>query len=155
MDTAQTLTAPRIEKLAPFSVVGPRIHIADGNPTPIFELWQRFDQLERPAEFSGVWGLCWSSGESGFDYMAGFVVPHGTKAPEGQEARTFAGQKYAVWPFKGAPPEMGKQFMEIFKTGLAAAGLTPVADNLCLEVYPMEPMDSEGNLIADLYVAIQ
>ena len=92
----------RIEKLAPFSIVGPGVEIPDGNPAPIFQLWQNFPPAEKPESFSGVWGVCWMTGEESFHYIAGFVVPHGTKAPEGQEARTFPGAKYAVFPFKGA-----------------------------------------------------
>jgi predicted transcriptional regulator YdeE len=155
MDTAHAVEAPRIEKLAPFSVVGPRLHIADGDPTPIYKLWQGLGGMERPENFSGLWGVCWGSDEVGFHYMAAYVVPHGTKAPEGMEARTFPGLKYAVWPFKGSPPEMGKAFLDIFKNRMPAAGLKHTADNLCLEIYPDEPMDAEGNLIADLYVAVE
>lgn len=154
MDSQQSSDI-RIEKLPPFSVVGPACEVEDGTPTKIFELWQGFDQAERPASYSGVWGLCWGTGENSFHYIAGFVVPHGTKAPEGQEARTFPGLKYAVFPFHGTPPEMGMAFMDIFKIRLPAAGLTPQPDGLCIEMYPPEPMDAEGKLSADLYVAVQ
>ena len=148
-------TENRIEKLPPFSIVGQAVEILDNNPAPIFELWQSFPPAEKPESYSEVWGVCWDRPEGGFHYAAAFVVPHGTKAPEGQIARTFPGAKYAVFPFKGAPPEMGKLFLHIFKEVLPAAGLKPAKDGLCLEIYPPEPMDSEGNLIADLYVAVE
>lgn len=145
----------RIEKLAPFTIVGPSVEFLDEDLAPIFELWNNFPPAEKPESYSGIWGVCWDKPEGGCHYVAGFVVPHGAKAPEGQIVRTFPGAKYAVFPFKDTPPKMSKLFRRILTEVLPVAGLKPALQCLCLEIYPEEPMDSEGNLIADLYIAVE
>lgn len=153
---AEGQAAPRIEKWGPFSIVGAGVDCGN-DPSPIFALWQRFfTDFGAPESHDGVVGVCWMTAPDHFYYMAAYLVPHGTKAPEGLSARTFPGMRFAVWPFQGTPQEMGHAFRDIFQNRLGAAGLKGHPGCLCLERYPPSPMDeATGILRADLYVSLE
>jgi predicted transcriptional regulator YdeE len=155
MDALQQ-AQPRIEKWGPFTVVGAGVDCGN-DPAPIFALWGGFfEKYSAPETHNGVVGVCRDTAPDSFHYMAAYLVPHGTKPPEGLTARTFPGTKFAVWPFKGTPPEMGAAFRDIYANRLAAAGLKAHPSGLCVELYPPNPMDeAAGTLSADLYVSVE
>jgi len=149
--------AHRIEKWGPFSVIGAGVDCVSGDTSGIFKLWsETFGTLTPPENYRGVVGVCYDTAPDTWRYMAAYLVDHTARAPEGTEKKTFPATKFAIWDFKGTPPQMSEAFGEIFKTRLPAAGLESLPNSVCVELYPPEPMDeSTGQLRAALHVPVK
>jgi predicted transcriptional regulator YdeE len=146
---------PRIEKWGPFTVIGAGVDCGN-DPSPIFALWNRFfTDYGAPDTHNGVVGVCFTTAPDFFHYMAAYLVPHGTKAPEGLSQKTFPGTMFAVWPFKGTPKEMGLTFGDIYKSRLAAAGLTRIPAASASNVSAQPDGQATGTLSADSWAWVR
>jgi predicted transcriptional regulator YdeE len=146
----------RIVVLEDFDVIGLSLECR-GGPEGIGNLWERFfERYEELPPPQGLWGVSFGHGDGSFTYLACVGAAEGAVAPEGMVKRTVPGGRFAVWPFKGEPYDMYREFGAIFEQRLPAAGLTVQQPVTCLELYPTDAWDeATGTLAADLYVAVE
>ena len=155
-----TNETPKIVELPAFKVVGLELTCTMADTMKIPALWTEFGgKMGSVPQHEGIYGVCLPAGPdpNQFRYLACARVADNAPVPEGMQEAQVPAAKYAVYPFKGKPEQMGAVFGDIYGRRLAAAGLTPANGGMpCLELYAEDCMDEKtGELKADLYIAVE
>jgi predicted transcriptional regulator YdeE len=155
----QTDQAVRVVELGDLHFVGFGVNCPGGDTSGISDVWGSFYGSSVP-QSQGAWGVSFCNAETGsaagFYYLAAHQVPAGTPTPEGMEARSCTAARYAVFPFKGTPPQMSATFQDIFTRRIPEAGLRLLDGGASLERYEPDCWDeATGELTAELYVAVE
>jgi predicted transcriptional regulator YdeE len=148
---------PRVVKKKAFRVVGMEWSSgrSEGN---IPQLWERFipreDEIQGKSEPTVSYGLCISSANGDFTYVAGFESSE-EKVPQGMIEISVPEQQYAVFTHTGKVSLISETFEMIYSKWLPLNNLEP-AKEINFELYDerfITPDHDDTQL--DLYIPIK
>ena len=152
------IMVPKIVEKAEFKIIGME-YSSKVTEDSIPKLWSRFTprckEINNKVNPEQALGICFSSKNGDFTYIAGFEVDDITTVPSEMVSKTITGQTYAIFTHKGPVDTISKTMQEIYERFLKANGLEPV-DAPDFELYDhrfISPNHEESEL--DLYIPIK
>jgi predicted transcriptional regulator YdeE len=147
---------PRMTTCDPFVVLGVTSRVRHGCESPeLFGgIWKTFEsrrqEVESVATEKVYFGVSFPAAEEGVtEYLAGMKVAPGTPWPEGLEARTVSGGRYAV--FECPVDAIGTTYQHVFKEWLPSAAVRFDGGRAPFERYP----ESAAPQPVSLYIPIR
>lgn len=152
------LSDPRLEQRGPLLLAGFEESVS--GPTADMQidvLWTRFEQRNQwiiGEESNARTGVCFNSGEAGFDYFAGQVLSGPAKSlPEAFSTIDLPASTYAIFTLTGQATDVSAAHALIYHERLPQAGLM-AADSPDLLVFPPGFSPAQRNATIELWVPV-